>query len=458
MTFDLNYAFKKKYKCLTIQATLCMLLMISGACYGNHEEDSWVFNRQGMFKVSQGRISEAIRDFEKACQLNPFNDTALTNLACARNNLGVLLAQQKQYDEAIRQFDAAKAQKPEDISIRLNLLSILVNLKKSAMVEKEAHEIISLRPNDVEVGLKVAAALQKTENTNAAIATLQELADRVPDDASVHATLGRLLYRCGQLEQSSYHLKLGHELNPADPEIVKNLERLNREVSVEASTSSYASIHFNLTCPDTSTPEWAEEILILLENAYEEIGQQLDFYPSQRSQVLILQTETFRKVHDLPEWAGGVYDGRIRLPVPTKNIRPAAIKGAVMHEYTHHVVYLSTSGNCPVWLNEGLAQIFENNYQNLERFTDPDQKSNFQSLSEIDQQFRLNPTRQQAARLYQNSLSASARLVQQFDWYRIAEFLEYLGMGYDLNRATTEAFAANLAELEKICLLSDEVE
>ena len=116
MTSATMKALKQNKCCRATPIALCFLLtMIAGVCHGNHEEDSWVFNRQGMFKVSQGKLSEAIRDFEKACQLNPFNDTALTNLACARNNFGVLLAQQKQYDEAIRQFDAAKAQKPEDV-------------------------------------------------------------------------------------------------------------------------------------------------------------------------------------------------------------------------------------------------------------------------------------------------------------------------------------------------------
>ena len=444
--------FNRFAVCKTCLFLAVFLLVLSSACFGNHEEDSWVFNRQGMLKVSQGRFNEAIRDFEKACQLNPFNDTALANLACARNNLGVLLAQQNKYSEAIRQFEAAKAQKPEDLSIRLNLLSILVNLKDSAAVEKEAREISGIRPNDVEIGLKVAAALQKTENTAAAISALQDLAIRVPDDASLHAALGRLHYRCGQLDESAYHLKLSNELHPGDPEVIKSLERLNREASVEGNTSTYTGLHFSLTCPDSFSAKWAEETLNLLEEAYEKVGQQIEFYPTQRSQVLILQTEAFRKVHDLPEWAGGLYDGRIRLPVPAKNTRPAAIKGAIMHEYTHHVIYLLTSGNCPIWLNEGLAQIFENNHENLEQFTNADKTADFASLSEIDRLFRSSPDRQQAAALYQTSLSASARLVEQFTWSRVAEFLEYLGMGYEVSRAATESFASEFAEIEKSCL------
>ena len=440
-----------------VMLTLVSLLALAARCHASHEEDSWAYNRQGMLKVSQGRVNEAIHDFEKACQLNPFNDTALANLACAHNNLGVIMAQQKKFDEAIRQFTAAKAQKPEDISIRLNLLSVLVNLKNAAAVEQEAREIILLRPNDVETGLKVAAALQKTENNGAAILTLQDLASRVDDDAELHAALGRMLYRSGQLDESAYHLKRSLELNPDDKELVSMLERLDRETSVEDGNSTYTGLHFNLTCPDSFSQAWANEVLELLEEAYDQVGQQLDFYPNQRSQVIILQTDAFRKVHDLPEWAGGLYDGKIRLPVPARDIRPASIKGAIMHEYTHHIVYLITAGNCPIWLNEGLAQIFENDHEKLDQFLSLE-PGDFASLSEIDLKFRQNPDRATAEVLYQTALSVSARIVEDHTWPRVAAFLEYLGMGYDTGQAASEAFAIEFAELEKTCLPEEDIE
>ncbi len=435
---------------------LFSLLLAATQCQAGYEEDSWVFNRQGMLKVSQGRLNEAIHDFEKACQINPYNDTALANLACARNNLGVVMAQQKNFEEAIRQFNAAKAQKPEDVSIRLNLLSVLVNLKNAPSVEREAREITSLRPNDVETGLKVAAALQKTENSSAAVLTLQDLASRVPDNAELHATLGRLLYRSGQLDESAYHLKRSQELNPEDAEIKSMLDRLEKESSIEDGVSTHTGLHFSLTCPDSFGAVWANEVLELLEEAYEQVGQQLDFYPNQRSQVIILQTDTFRRVHDLPEWAGGLYDGKIRLPVPARNTRPAAIKGAIMHEYTHHVVYLITSGNCPIWFNEGLAQIFENNYEKLDQFVNL-QTGDFSSFGEIDRMFRQNPDRTTAAVLYQTAMAATARIVAEHTWSKVAAFLEYLGMSYDVNHAANEAFAVEFTEIEKACLPSDNV-
>lgn len=439
-----------------VKILLCaaaLVFAISLPAFADHEEESWLFNRQGMFNAAHGQTESAIKDFERACQLNPFNDTALTNLACARNNLGVQLAQQKNYDEAIRHFTAAKSQKPEDISIRLNLLSTLVTLKNGTAVEIEARQLLKLRPLDVDLALKVAAALQKTENPQGAQAVLQEMADRAPDSAIIHAALGRQLYRCGNLTDSSFHLQRSIELNPDDEDLKKTLAKLELETSVAKNSNTFTSIHFNLTCHESFSEDWAESLLSLLEDAYSEVGDRLGFYPGQRSQVLVMQTDDFRRVHDLPDWAGGLYDGKIRLPVPGANTRPSSLKGAVMHEYAHHVIYLRSSGKCPIWLNEGLAQIFENDPENLSRFCNPrSQPKAVYTLDELDHFFKNSPDRQQASALYQQSLTATARLVNEHGWQRVGDFLGLLAVGHGMTKATSEAFASDLAEVETLCI------
>ena len=132
---------------LLLILTLTSSLTITNNALASKSDDSWIANRQGMYLISKGQIESAISEFEKACQLDPFNDTALANLACARNNLGVSYAKQLNYKEAIRQFKNAKAQKPEDVSIRLNLLSTLVTMKDADETEKEIKELLKLRPN-----------------------------------------------------------------------------------------------------------------------------------------------------------------------------------------------------------------------------------------------------------------------------------------------------------------------
>lgn len=441
--------FAKPFSLMLLTAAFALP---TGILHAGHEEDSWLFNRQGMYKISQGEHEAAIRDFEEACRLNPFNDTALANLACARNNLGVTLAARKQFAEAIRQFEAARAQKPEDVSIRLNLLSTLVTVKNAAAVEREARELLKLRPNDAELILKIAAAYQKTENSGAAIATLQEFAERQPGNAKVHGMLGRMLYRNGELREGEYHLRRSSEIDPNDAETLKFLERLERESAVEKDLQHYTSVHFSLACPASYPEEWGENILELLEDAYQTVGERLNFFPAQRSQVLIMQTDAFRMVHDLPDWAGGVYDGRIRLPVPGSNVRPEALMGAVRHEYVHHVLFLMASGNCPIWLNEGLAQLFEHDAGSQQKYAAQNPDNAVDSLQVIDAAFRSSPDRQQAAALYRTSLIATARLVEEFGWQRVFELLNSLATGSSLERSSLEILALDYYELEKLCL------
>lgn len=440
-----------------IRFKILVALTLIAQCFAQpvmagHDEESWVLNRQGMFKVSQGDHESAIQDFEQACRINPFNDTALANLACARNNLGVALAGQKNFKEAIRQFEAAKAQKPEDISIRLNLLSTLVTIKNAVAVEKEARELINIRPNDPDLALKIAAAFQKTENPGAAIALLQEITERVPDNARLHAMLGRLLYRNGELAESDFHLRRSTEINPSEPDTLKFIEKIEREASIEKDLQTFTSVHFSLSCPASYPEDWAEDMLEQLEEACSEVGEKLNFFPSQRSQVLIMQTDDFRRVHDLPDWAGGLYDGRIRLPVPGSNMRPDALRGAVMHEYTHHVIFLMASGNCPVWLNEGLAQLFETGSDRMQSYSELPADSTFKSLTALDTEFKSNPGRQQAVMLYRSALGAASRLVAEYGWRRVAELVGNLATGGSFDKVSLEVLAVDYHELETLCL------
>lgn len=426
---------------------LSAALFINNSLWANNSDDSWILNRQGMYKISQGNTEGAIADFEKACKLDPFNDTALSNLACARNNLGVIYAKQQNFKEAIRQFKNAKAQKPEDISIRLNLLSTLVTVKNIEETDREIQELLKLRPNDSELVIKAATAYQKIENSLSAINTLQEYVERFPDNAKVNYVLSRFLYLNGNLTESKYYLKRSIEIDSKDQKSLEFLKKIEKEVSLEQSTNSLSGKHFELAYPDSFSEEWAEELVEQLENAYEEVGSKLNFYPEQKAQVLLFQTNDFKMVHDLPDWAGGVYDGKIKLPVPANSI-PQALKGAIYHEYAHHVIYLASSGNCPIWLNEGLAQIFENDSDDLPEISDFS-LTDVNSLSDIDKGFRSSPDRVTAIKLYKLSLNITCGLIKEYGWNDVSDILRLLSVGKSFDEASNEILGESQEDLEE---------
>lgn len=429
-----------------------LLTSLSFPVFANNSDDSWILNRQGMYKISQGNIQGAIADFEKACRIDPFNDTALANLACARNNLGVTYAKQQNFKEAIRQFKNAKAQKPEDISIRLNLLSTLVTVKNTEEADKEIKDLLKLRPNDSDLVIKAATAYQKMENSLSAINTLQEYTERFPNDAKVNYVLSRFLYLNGNLKESRYFLNRSLEIDSKDQKSLDFLKKLDKEVTLEQNTNTLTGKHFELSYPDSFSEEWAEELLEQLENAYEEVGNKLNFYPEQKAQVLLFQTNDFKMVHDLPDWAGGVYDGKIKLPVPTNSV-PIALKGAILHEYAHHVIYLASSGNCPIWLNEGLAQIFEKGSDELPEITDFGTNEEI-NLQDIDKGFRSSPNRVTAVKLYKLSFNATCKLINEYSWNSISDILRMLSIGKSFNEATNEVLGETQEDIEEKIIAS----
>ncbi|HNV72578.1 MAG TPA: tetratricopeptide repeat protein, partial [Candidatus Ozemobacteraceae bacterium] len=139
------------------------------------EDDARLRNRQGVLHAQRGDLLTAIRSFERARLADPLDDTALTNLSCAHNNMGVLLCRDRRFTEAIAHFEKAKQHKPEDLQIRFNLLSALVLIRDAERVDIEARGILALRPRDPETINKVANAFLKIEDDDSARNLLERI-------------------------------------------------------------------------------------------------------------------------------------------------------------------------------------------------------------------------------------------------------------------------------------------
>lgn len=413
-----------------------IICLVPNASLASFKDDAWVFNRQGVIKMQKKNIKGAIKDFEKACQLNPFNDVAFSNLACAHNNLGVSLVKDHNFQKAIEHFDAAKAQKPEDISVRLNLLSVYVTLKKTQLAIHEAELITKLRPSDTNTLLKVANAYQKLEIDTAAQTVFEKILDFDSNCVNAHASLGKLFYKIGNLREAKYHLSISQELDPENINTKTILNRVSDEIILAEKSDRYKSVHFALSCPDNFSEEWAEEVLNVLEEAYSRVGDKLKFYPSQRAQVIVFNTNDFTRIHDLPNWAGGLYDGKIRLPAPASNSKISKLKGAIFHEYTHHVVFLLSGGSCPIWLNEGLAQIAETkSFEVKSKTFDIKSHKDYLSLESLNVQFSKVKSQKKARTLYKLSLHATQKIINEFGWSTVRAILASMSEKQSLHQA-----------------------
>jgi hypothetical protein len=132
---------------------------------------------------------------------------------------------------------------------------------------------------------------------------------------------------------------------------------------VESSFRKYSSQFFDISyAPGTSGGDVAS-VRGILDKAYRELGQRTGIYPPTPIQVILYTVDDFAHVTQLGAHIGGVYDGKIRVPIAVKSgseLDEKNLTRVLYHEYTHVIVRFQVGDQVPWWLNEGLAETFSN--------------------------------------------------------------------------------------------------
>jgi hypothetical protein len=116
------------------------------------------------------------------------------------------------------------------------------------------------------------------------------------------------------------------------------------------------------------------------------------------------------------------------------------MRAILFHEYAHVVVFDLTRGNSPVWLNEGIAEMF-----GRKQFSHPamDGAQTVGQGADIDIR-RLEGSfsslsSNEATRAYQQSYSMVNYLVTTYGWHRVNAILAALGKGMNISAAIASA-------------------
>ncbi|MFT6363190.1 MAG: tetratricopeptide (TPR) repeat protein [Planctomycetota bacterium] len=181
--------------------------------------------------------------------------------------------------------------------------------------------------------------------------------------------LSRGLWEQGDRQEAIWKLERAVEISltlaepDRRPDLVKLLERWHRIFGVESDFWQDTSQHFELSY-DANHEDLAngfQDVIDLLETAYADLR---DFFGAdpvfdnqgKRLHVVLYRRSNFDTVTGLHSWAGGAFDGTIRVPVADLVQEIHGLDPLLRHELVHAFVESIGGRSVPGWFNEGIAQ------------------------------------------------------------------------------------------------------
>jgi tetratricopeptide (TPR) repeat protein len=171
-------------------------------------------------------------------------------------------------------------------------------------------------------------------------------------NARSRALLGDALAALGDRSGAEAEYRRSLQLHP-DAEVQDRLLRIN-----PAALARSRAPEFRIRDEGAMNEPLGVTVLQTLTQAFKEFEARLGFSPEAPITV-VLETEAAPQEARMPEWAEGVNDGSIRIPVRgIDRLGPRQV-AVLRHELAHSFISAKTGGNCPTWLQEGISQWLE---------------------------------------------------------------------------------------------------
>jgi hypothetical protein len=295
------------------------------------------------------------------------------------------------------------------------------------------------------LGAGIAARLQGRED-DARRLLLDALAIE-PALTEASLVLGAVLYQSGDIDAAidTYERALVHA--SGHPRLLQQLEAWHREANLHSGFHRKLANHFTVLFEGPAEADLADRAVAILEGAYLRIGTALFTYPTEVITVVLYTREQFHDITQSPEWAGGAYDGRIRVPVQGALANPAEFERVLTHEFTHALVHSIAPRGVPFWLDEGLAVRFEGSEPEGKRtrvrsapalLPLPRLEASFATLSAAD-----------ATLAYAQSAVTVQAMFEQAGGAAIVSLLEAVGTGVPFAEAFEHTMLVSYSEFQK---------
>jgi tetratricopeptide (TPR) repeat protein len=267
-----------------------------------------------------------------------------------------------------------------------------------------------------------------------------------PALAPASQLLGTMLYEAGDIDGAIRVYEAALVRAPGQSRMQERVDSWRKEAALHAEFRRALGGHFTVLFEGPAEEDAAAAAVDILESAYGRIGDVLQTFPSEPITVVLYTTQQFRDVTRTPGWSGGLFDGRIRLPICGGLADRREFERVLTHEYVHALVHSVASGGVPAWLNEGLAATLEPG--GMERARRDMVRGPLVPLGQLVSSFAsLPPSVVPAA--YAGSALAVRDILDRAGAPRLMGLLRELGAGAEFDGAFTSWVQMSFADFEE---------
>lgn len=305
-------------------------------------------------------------------------------------------------------------------------------------------EALTVEPDDAVLLFGAGAAARAQGKPREALALLQRAVEHKPRLIEASRLLGQIAYEQGDVALAIRTYEHALKYAPTDAAIGRALAAVRADADVHHSFEERRYDRFHVMFEGRAEESLAARATEVMNSAFWRIGEKLGAYPSDAVVAMLYTEKQFRDITRAPEWSGGQYDGRIRIPVAGATLEPELFERVLTHELTHAIVAHIAPKGVPAWMHEGLAQYFDGSNPHdararLKAF------GRIVPLGNLETGFgRFNATQAQIA--YDESLLAVSVILDRpgFGWTRL---FHALSAGQPVDRVL-DSFGFSYADLE----------
>ncbi len=271
----------------------------------------------------------------------------------------------------------------------------------------------------------------------------------------IYADLAKAYEMVGKWDQALSYLDIALQLCPDSPTVQRRQARISEEKTyyqqliVDAKLKADPPSEFihilkdrNLENPKNIVedkflklsvepalmPKTLWYIYQLIIKTYREVGSKLDCFPDNQISISIINTNNAAVQIDIPLWASGCYNGHIMLKYCADGEPELGVLWTLIrHEWTHLLVDILTDGNCPIWLNEGLAQTIARPLLSFEKLALEQANKNdiLPTFLELNQPFTHKSTSDRKIAYLQSAATVSS-LIDEAGFHSIRNLLQLI--------------------------------